>query len=351
MVPDAAKFPSGLPATIAYITARGIRTGIYTAPHGVTCGGYAGALGHEALDAATFVAWGITAVKLDAGCRTDTSLHDGTLLASIGRFRDALNATGRPVLLYVDDGNPISGAKVVNPKQRSVPLNSMTSTHYARSFGELAVSWCGAYANMCKIWFDRYDAFESLMDNARQQANLAWFQGPGAFLAPDQMTVGQGGMSSAEERAELALYAALGAPMFLSAAPSALSSAQLALVTNPELLAINADPDCVMASMVSSIGGGPRAERWATDVWARPLSDGSFAFAVVNRDPAGNRTATIALGDGGDGSASDLFPAGAAARGRVRDVLAQRDLGTFTGTWSTVLAPHDAALVRVVLEP
>jgi alpha-galactosidase len=99
-------------ATVDYVHSRGLRVGIYTAPHAATCGGYTGSLNHEAIDAATFVAWGIDAVKLDAGCRNDASLHDGTLLASIARFRDALNATGKPVLLYVDDGNPISGAKV-----------------------------------------------------------------------------------------------------------------------------------------------------------------------------------------------------------------------------------------------
>jgi hypothetical protein len=33
--------------------------GIYTAPHGLTCGGYWGMLGHEATDAAMYARWGI----------------------------------------------------------------------------------------------------------------------------------------------------------------------------------------------------------------------------------------------------------------------------------------------------
>ena len=350
IIPDPKKFPFGIKATFDYIHSRGMQVGIYTDPHFSTCGGYSGSLDHEAIDAQTFVAWGVDAVKLDAGCRDDTSLHNGTLLASIGRFRDALNATGKPVLLYVDDGNPISGAKVVNPHARGWPVTPATSTHYARSFSELSVSWCPDYANMCKLWFDRWDSFGSLLDNAHQQINMAWFQGPGTFLAPDQMTVGQGRMSAGEERAEVFLYAALAAPMFLSAAPSLLSPEQLALVTNPEILQVNSDPDCTMASNVNSLGGGTAAftpDRFAIDVWVKPLSDGSFAFVVINKDPASPRNATVEFGDGSEGSDTDLFPAGAGTRARVRDLHARTDLGVFDRFWSVVLPPHDAAIVRV----
>lgn len=350
IVVDAAKFPRGMAAVVAYIHGLGLKVGIYTAPHAVTCGGFTASLNHEAVDAATFVAWGIDAVKLDAGCRTDTSLHDGTLLASIGRFRDALNSTGKPVLLYVDDGNPISGAKVVNPQLRGEPDNAMTRTHYARTLAEFAPFWYAGYANMVKIWFDRWDSFGSLMDNIHQQHNLAWFQGPGRFIAPDQMTIGQGRLSAAEERAEVSLYAVLGAPMFVSAAPSKLTPAQLSLLTNPELAEVNQDADCTMGSQVSSVVGddwAAKGDRWAFDEWVKPLSDGSFAFVLVNRDPALNRTATIRFGDGNSGSGSDLFPAGAGTRARVRDLHARMDLGVFTETWSGVVGPHDAAALRV----
>ena len=351
VLPDAGKFPHGLASTFSFIHSLGLKVGIYTAPHAVTCGGYTAALHKEAIDAATFVAWGVDAVKLDAGCREDTSLPDGTLLASIAAFRDALNATGKPVLLYVDDGNPISGMKVVNPRGRGLPQNALTRTHFARSFAELSVAWCGDYANMCKTWFDRWDSFGSLMDNAHQQVNMAWFQGPGTFLAPDQLTVGQGKMSAAEERAEVYLYAVLGAPMFLSASPSKLTPEQLELVTNPEVLSVNADPDCTMASKVSSIGGGSAGfsqDRWAVDVWVKPMADGSFVFTLINRDPVAVRTAVIEFADGDIGSDTDLFPAGGGGvRARVRDLGKRADLGVFTNTWSVPLQAHDAAIVRV----
>jgi alpha-galactosidase len=347
VVPDLTKFPAGLTPVFDAIHSRGLRVGIYTAPHGVTCGGYTGALGHEAIDAATFVAWGVDAVKLDAGCRDDASIHDGSLLTSLGRFRDALNATGKRIVLYIDDGNPTSGPKVVNPSARGWPNNTFTRTHIARNWLEFVASWGPMNANMFKIWFDRWDSFGSLMDNVHQQVNLAWAQAPGAFFAPDQMTIGQGSLLPAEERSEVFLYAVLSAPMFVSAAPSRLNAAQLALLTNPEIIAVNADADGVMASQISSLTGHAlEDERWAFDVWAKPMHDGSFVFVAVNRDPTTARTLMLSLGDGADGSSSDIFPGGVVARTRVRDLAACTELGVFDRTWSTTVGPHDAIIVR-----
>lgn len=151
IVPSVDKFSSGIKACFDYIHAQGLRVGIYSAPHAQTCGGYAGSLGHEATDAATFAAWGVDAVKMDAGCREDCSIHDGCILASLTRMRDALNATGRRIIFYVDDGNPTSGPRVFNPRSRGVPINNFTRTHIARKWAEEVVSWGPAVANMYKV--------------------------------------------------------------------------------------------------------------------------------------------------------------------------------------------------------
>jgi len=187
IVPDPAKFPAGLPATFAYIHSKGLRAGIYTAPHGQTCGGYSASLGHEAVDAAAFAEWGVDAVKMDAGCQEDCSLHDGCLRGSLERMRDGLNATGKRIVYYVDDGNPSSGPRVVNPFQRGIPSNPFTQTHIARTWTELVISWGPETANMYKLWFDREDTWFSLQDNVQQQANMAWCVAGAA--APSTLTL------------------------------------------------------------------------------------------------------------------------------------------------------------------
>lgn len=348
IIPDPLKFPSGLAPVAASLRARGIRMGIYSAPHAATCGGFTGSLGHEAVDAAAWVEWGITAVKMDAGCQDDCSIHDGCLLGSLARMRDGLNATGVPVLYYVDDGNPTTGPRVYNPAARGWPQNAQTATHFARAWAENVVAWGGEIANMYKLWFDRSDRWGSLLDNVGQQANFAWFQRPGAFLAPDQLTIGQGQMTAGEYRAEVFLYAALGAPMFLSAPIDRLSAAELALLTNPELLAVHADADCVMATRVWH-ATATAGDRWPVETWVRPLADGSFVWTLVNLDPAEAHTVPILFGNGGDWAGSDIFPA-SIDRGRVRDVAARADIGVFEAAANISVAPHDARLIRVYPE-
>lgn len=42
--------------------------------------GYWGMLGHELTDAKMYADWGIDFVKLDLGCQSDSSIHDGTAM-------------------------------------------------------------------------------------------------------------------------------------------------------------------------------------------------------------------------------------------------------------------------------
>ena len=93
IVVDSAKFPDGLKPVIDFVHQRGMKFGIYSAPHAATCGGYSGSLGHEAIDAQMWADLGVDFVKMDAGCQNDCSIHDGCQLNSLTRMRDALNAT------------------------------------------------------------------------------------------------------------------------------------------------------------------------------------------------------------------------------------------------------------------
>ena len=68
------------------------------------------------------------------GCRSDASIHDGTVKASLERVRDGLNATGRRILYYIDAGNPTAGPKVYNPKHRGMPDDLFTQTHVANNW-------------------------------------------------------------------------------------------------------------------------------------------------------------------------------------------------------------------------
>ena len=93
LVPDKTGFPNGFAPVAAYVKANGMQFGVYTDRGTETCGGRAGALGHEAADAAFYARNGITYLKEDSCYGTQD--HQ-TAFTEYATMRDALNATGVP---------------------------------------------------------------------------------------------------------------------------------------------------------------------------------------------------------------------------------------------------------------
>ena len=120
---DPKAYPSGLPAFIATLHAKGLKYGIYGAASGITCGRMPGQLYFEDIDAQTYAAWGVDYLKSDncASYALDPSVR-------FGAMRDALNRTGRPVLLSIE---PFSvrpdveqGARISNVWRIGVDIES-----------------------------------------------------------------------------------------------------------------------------------------------------------------------------------------------------------------------------------
>src|SRR6201996_7140818 len=99
-----AKFPD-MKGLADYVHSKGLKIGIYSSPGAKTCAGYAGSLGHEEQDAASYAAWGIDYLKYDlCGLRvqlkaapTPEAAHKMMVDAYI-KMRDALRKTGRPIV-------------------------------------------------------------------------------------------------------------------------------------------------------------------------------------------------------------------------------------------------------------
>ena len=64
MIPDPVKFPgNGFADVAAYVHAKGLKVGLYSAASSVVCSGRTGSLYHEAIDAAQWASWSIDYVK------------------------------------------------------------------------------------------------------------------------------------------------------------------------------------------------------------------------------------------------------------------------------------------------
>ena len=100
LVPDGARFPSGMLALSTYLTARGMSLGIYTSHCKKTCLGFPGALGHETQDAALYASWGVRLVKND-NCANRVGFPSCNDTEAFTAMRDALNATGLQIAYQV----------------------------------------------------------------------------------------------------------------------------------------------------------------------------------------------------------------------------------------------------------
>jgi len=158
------------------------------------------------------------------------------------------------------------------------------------------------------------------------------------------LEVGNGGMTDAEYVAHFSLWAISKAPLLIGCDVTKMSAATLAILTNPEVIAVNQDPLGVqgkkVASAASRFSNAPNAPQ-DLEVWAGPLSGGSQAVLLLNRADSGSEPITVKWTDIG-------FPAEKAAT--VRDLWAHKDLGSFTGSFTSPnIDSHSVVMLNITL--
>ncbi len=296
LVADSVRFPHGIKALADYVHGRGLRFGIYTDAGTKTCQGRPGTYGHEEQDARTFAAWGVDYVKED-WCYA-TGLDAPT---QYRKFRDALARTGRPIVFSLCEW----GA--------NQPWD-----------------WAAPVGNLWRTTDDIEDKWSSMLDNLDLSAQHASVAGPGRWNDPDMLEVGNGAMTEDEYRAHLSLWAVMAAPLIAGNDVRAMSPATREILTNPEVIAVDQDSLGVQGILVWEVP--PELQ-----VWSKPLRDGSRAVVLFNRSGAAARITALfhRLGLQGDSAA-------------VRDLWAHADRGTFKGEYAAMVAPHGAAMLRVV---
>jgi len=295
---DASKFPSGIKALADYVHGKGLKLGIYEVPYTTTCAGKTGGQGHEVQDANTFAGWGVDYLKYD-DCRGQ--------LSAFKTMHDALIATGRPIFYSI---NPVYGPGSCVPPTCSVDEVKLT--------------------NMWRIGFDITNTWASFTGLIDIDNPLAQYAGPGHWNDPDMLEVGRG-MSADEDRSHFGMWAMLAAPLIAGNDLSKMSATTKAILTNTDVIAVDQDPLGKQATVVATSG--------ANQVWAKKLSGtNTYAVALFNRS-GGATTMTVQWSQIG-------LPSGSAT---VRDLYAQKDLGPFTGSYTSGSIPsHGIVMLKIV---
>lgn len=347
LYPDPALFPQGFSKVVQAAHAAGFYFGIYTSAGNYTCHAKeqdcngtcnVGSLGYYEHDAQLFASWKLDFVKTDWCSASVVHLSCRT---QYGEMAKALNATGRPITLYMSCGG------------------------MAR-----AQDWAREVANIWRVGNDHLDCWDDACAKRRgyRSANhgtkevianlvgISKFAGPGGWNTPDFLKTGGVGCADQlaghlcpnqtleEYRTEFSLWVITNAPLLVSTDIRQLTSVQREILLNPEVIQVNQDPLAKAGDLIASYNCDSAEDHEllasgnSCQMWAKHLLSG-WATALVN---FGSTRATIALN-------MTLLGVPRGCLVRVRDLWAQKDLGEYSAEGlSVAVPPHGTKLLKIV---
>lgn len=306
-------FPD-MKALADYIHAKGLKAGLYTSPGPLTCGGFAGAYQHEAIDAATFAQWGFDFLK-----------YDWCSYGGVVKGDQSLEALKKPYQLMGDLLKQQSRDMVLNLCQYGMgevwKWGESVGGHSWRTAGDLG--------------FELNRIFEVALKNAEHRAHNK----PGSWNDPDYIQIGYVGrahgmgepkpcpLSPSEQYAFMSLWALMAAPLVYSGDMTKLDPFTLNILCNPEVIEVDQDPLGICARVIFLTED--------TFLMVKQMEDGSRAVGLCNR---GEVPVSITA------AWSDL---GLMGQQRVRDLWRQKDLGQFRDSFTALVPRHGVVLVRM----
>jgi len=306
IVVDQEKFPSGLKALADYVHSKGLKLGVYTDVGTKTCAGRPGSVGHEYQDARQYAAWGVDYVKED-WCNT---LPGQNAEASYTLMRDALAATGRPIVFSICEWGSNK------PWLWAGPVGNLW-----RATDDIQDCW-----NCKKPWGGNGVAQIIELMGA---PGVESYAGPGHWNDPDMLEVGNGGMTTEEDRAHFSMWAMFAAPLLVGTDIANMSADTKSILLNRAVIAVDQDALGEAARRVKKDGD--------IEVWSRPLADGSRAVTLLNLSatPVSTGVAWTDIG----------YPA--ALRATVRDLWSDKEVTDQTDHYAAQVAPHGVVMVTI----
>ena len=249
---DSTKFPSGMRSLVDYITAKGLRAGIYTDAGKNTCGSIydadekglgVGIYGHIENDCDLFFnQWGYSFLKVDWCSGKVMGLDEE-----------------EEYLKILDHVKSIDSAIVFNICRWEFP-------------GE----WAIKRADSWRISGDISDAFSSVLRIIDLNAELHVYSSAGHYNDMDMLQVGRG-MNYEEDKTHFSMWCMMNSPLLAGNDLRTMSKATIEILTNTEVIALNQDSGFKQARRLFSENG--------VEVWLKPLGveGDARAVAIMNR--------------------------------------------------------------------
>ena len=307
------RFPSGMKSLADHIRSKGLKPGIYSEAGANTCGSIydkdprgvgVGLYGHEERDLKLMlVDWGYDFIKVDWCGGLRQNLSEEEQYTKIGGIIRRL-------------------------KPRAV---------YNVCRWQYPGDWVKGIADSWLISGDIEPTFESIMHIVDLCEPLWVHSGPGGFNDMDMLQVGRG-MTETEDRTHFALWCMMNSPLLAGNDLRSMTPATLAILTQPELIALNQDPLAYQARRLRDDGD---AELWAKPLGA--LDSGDVAVTLLNRGKD-NATISFALSDVGIDAAQSYA---------IRDLWQRKTLATHSRQprHSFTVPSHGTVVLRIKGKP
>ncbi|WP_127537048.1 glycoside hydrolase family 27 protein [Paenibacillus illinoisensis] len=319
LVPDPAKFPSGMKALADYIHDKGLKFGMYSCVGTHTCAGYPGSFEHEFQDAALFAEWGVDYLKYDY-CFKPRHIS-GELLYK--RMSLALKNCGRDILFSACNWGEDNVYEWIRE----------SGAHMYRSTGDIRDNW------------------QSVKDLALSQLGKQSYTGSFCHNDMDMLIVGMyggsnndfigtiGGCNDTEYKTHFSLWSMMGSPLMIGCDVRKANQATKDILLNPDLLAINQDAEARGAYRIK-----PEPQWFHTDdvfMLVKVLTDGDLAIGFFNLSDS-QRELSLQFWDMG-------LPYAAGYSLSLYDCWEHKELGVFRERYAPVVGAHDCLVVRAKL--
>ncbi|NEC88497.1 RICIN domain-containing protein [Streptomyces sp. SID12501] len=313
---DADLWPTGMKAVADYIHSKGLKAGIYSDAGKNGCGYYypttrdaapnTGMEGHYQQDLETFQRWGFDYVKIDWCGGKVEGLDPETTYKAIAAANDAATAvTGHKLVLSFCEWGT------------GLPWN------WASGYGDL---W--RTSTDVILWGQTATTGMMLTNFDRGLHPAA--QHTGYYNDPDMLMVGMSGLTAAQNRLHMGLWAISGAPLLAGNNLATMSTATRDILTNREVIAIDQDTRGLQGVKVAE-------DTRNLQVYGKVLAGtGKRAVLLLNRTSS-SASMTVRWADLGLTSAS----------ASVRNAWTATNAGSSATSYSTTVPANDAVLLTV----
>jgi alpha-galactosidase len=293
---------------VDYIHSIGLKAGLYSTPYVASYAGYVGASSDSVKGGETF----------------EQILKKKQFYHHIGPYKfeknDAKQSSGRDIILSLSNNAPF---EKVNDWNR--------------------------LSNMYRTGPDIKDSWTSLFLTTFTLDKWAPYSGPGHWMDPDMMIVGNVSigpilhptrLTPDEQYSHISMFSILAAPMLIGCPIEQIDEFTLNLLANDEVIAINQDPLGKPARLVKELNG--------VQIWKKPMEDGSTIIGLFNTGGYGTNPASYFRW--GDEKALqfnfDFASLGLTGKYDIRDVWRQKSLGKYEGNFKTSINHHGVVLLQ-----